>query len=126
MAGLGGLAAGEGMNVGRPKGLAADRPVTLFIFPDANPGDGSQRFAFDLDHRRGDLGDEFLFLLRGENVLDHVDGYEGHVESPGKGKGVYGLEAADGTASTAVSNAMKRMQGVSLTQRPPCGRPGGP
>ena len=42
------------------------------------------------------------------------------------GPRVYGPAAADGMASTAVSKAMKRMQGASLTQRPPCGRPGGP
>jgi hypothetical protein len=49
--------------------------VVLLDFLDAYPGDAAHGLAFDLDHRLGDLGDQFLFLLGSEDVFDDVDRY---------------------------------------------------
>src|SRR5580704_7584145 len=83
-AGLSGFPGGQRLDVRSLQRLAADRPVTTFELIDANPGDAAHILAFDLDHRRSNLGDEVLLLLWGENVLDHIDCNERHVISPSK------------------------------------------
>ncbi len=79
---LGGLARGERVDVGRPQGLAADRPVAAVELVDPDPGHGAHVLAFHRDHRLGHPGDELLLLLRREDVLDHVDRDERHGVSP--------------------------------------------
>jgi len=40
--------------------LSADRRVPTFELIDANPGDAAHILAFDLDHRRSNLGDQVM------------------------------------------------------------------
>src|SRR6201995_2187035 len=76
------LALREGLNVGCLQRVAADRPVPTLELIDANPRHRAHVLALDLDDRRGHLGDEVLFLLRGEDIFDHVDSCQRHVVSP--------------------------------------------
>src|SRR5580658_1279931 len=70
------------MDIRSPERLAADRPVPAFEFVDAHPGNRAHVLALHGDHRLGDLVDEFLFLYRREDILDHIDRYQRHVGSP--------------------------------------------
>lgn len=80
--GSGHLARCQGLHVAGLQGLAADGPVSALELLDTHPGDSAQAFPFDRDHRLGDLVDELLLLLRGEDILDQIDGDERHVVSP--------------------------------------------
>lgn len=50
--------------------------------PLATDGEGSKFLSFDFHHGFGDFLDEFLFLVRIENVFDEVDGYKWHGVPP--------------------------------------------
>src|SRR5450432_2415378 len=67
------LTRSECLDIGRSQRLTADRPVSALKFIDAYPRDGAQAFAFDLNHRFGDVGDELLLLSKRENVFNYID-----------------------------------------------------
>ena len=69
----------ERLDVRSSQRLTADRPVSALELIDADPGYGAHGLAFYLDHRFGDLVDEFPLLCLRENVLDYIDSNEWHI-----------------------------------------------
>lgn len=70
------------VNIGGGQRFTADRPVSLFVLLNADPGHAPHRLAFDSDHRLSDLLYQFPLLARREDILDDFDIDHWHLISP--------------------------------------------
>src|ERR1041384_2753762 len=76
------LPGSQSMNVGGTQRLSTDAPVAAADFVKDNDGVRPQGLAFDSNHGVRQLGDDLLFLCRGEDALNHFHLDQWHVLSP--------------------------------------------
>lgn len=59
-------------NIGQVQRVPGNSPTPFFDFLDCDPCHRTERFPFDRDHRIGEIANDLLLLLRGENVFQDM------------------------------------------------------